>query len=287
MLGTWESVKVHSRLRSSSVSEMTPAGTPVVFVHGLWLHSDSWGAWVDLFKSAGYAPIAPGWPGDSSTIDETRKQPGLVAGHGINDVVEHYARIVGSLDVKPIVVGHSFGGLIVQRLLGQDLAAAAVAIDPAPIKGILYLPPSALRVASIALRNPANRKRAVSLNQKQFRHGFGNVVSTEESAELHERWTIPSPGRPLFEAAVANFFPHSPAKVNTRNATRGPLLVTAGGKDRTVPRAISKATLRRYRKSSAVTDYKEFPDRGHSLTIDSGWREVADAVLAWLSAHSL
>ena len=266
---------------------MAPAGTPVVFVHGLWLHADSWGPWVDLFRGAGYAPLTPGWPGDSSTTEETRNHPELVAGHGINDVVEQYARIIGSLDSKPILVGHSFGGLIVQRLLGQDLAVAAVAIDPAPIKGVLSLPLSALRVASIALRNPANRKRAVALTQKQFRYGFGNAVSAAESNELYERWAIPSPGKPLFEAAFANFSPHSPAKVNTGNATRGPLLLTAGGKDHTVPRAISKATLRRYRKSSAVTDYKEFPDRGHSLTIDSGWREVADAILAWLSEHSL
>jgi non-heme chloroperoxidase len=168
----------------------------------------------------------------------------------------------------------------VQRLLGQDLAAAAVAIDPAPVKGILNLPPSALRVASIALRNPANRKRAVSLTREQFLYGFGNALSAEESNELYERWTIPSPGNPLFEAAFANFSPRSPAKVNTKNATRGPLLVTGGGKDHTVQKAISKSTLKQYRKSTAVTDYREFPDRGHSLTIDSRWREVADAVLA-------
>jgi non-heme chloroperoxidase len=266
---------------------VTEAGTPVVFVHGLWLHADSWGGWVDRFREAGYAPIAPGWPGDSPTVEETRSQSDRLAGHGINDVVEHYARIIGELEAKPIVVGHSFGGLVVQRLLGEDHAAAAVAIDPAPIKGIVYLPPSALRVASVALRNPSNKKRAVALTPKQFRFGFGNALSEEESSELYERWTIPSPGKPLFEAAFANLAPHSPAKVNTGNATRGPLLVTAGGKDHTVPRAISKATVKRYRKSTAVTEYKEFPDRGHSLTIDSGWQEVADTVLAWLKERSL
>jgi non-heme chloroperoxidase len=268
---------------------MTPAGTgtPVVFVHGLWLHADSWGAWIGLFRESGYAPTAPGWPGDSSTIEETRKQPERVAGHGIDDVVAHYAGIIGGLDAKPIVVGHSFGGLIVQRLLGQDLAAAAVAIDPAPIKGVVYLPPSALRVASIALRNPANRKRAVALSAKQFRYGFGNAVSAAESAELYERWTIPSPGKPLFEAASANLSPRSPAKVDTGNATRGPLLLTAGGKDHTVPPAISRSTLKQYRKSPAVTDYEEFPGRGHSLTVDSGWREVAETVLTWLEKQSL
>jgi non-heme chloroperoxidase len=266
---------------------MNAAGTPVVFVHGLWLHADSWGAWVDLFREAGYAPTAPGWPGDASTIEDTRKQPDSIARHGIDDVVEHYAEIISGLDSKPIVIGHSFGGLIVQRLLGQGLAAAGVAIDPAPIKGVIYLPPSALRVASVALRNPANRKRAVSLTAKQFRYGFGNALSADESNELYERWTIPSPGKTLFEAASANLSPRSPAKVDTGNGTRGPLLITGGGKDHTVPSAISKSTLKLYRKSPAVTDYKEFPDRGHSLTIDSGWREVADSTLAWLEQHSV
>ena len=269
------------------MSEAGASTTPVVFVHGLWLHADSWGAWIDLFRGAGYAPTAPGWPGDSSTIEETRKEPGRVAGHGIDDVVEHYAGIIRGLDAKPIVIGHSFGGLVAQRLLGQDLAAAAVAIDPAPIKGVLALPLSALRVASVALRNPANKKRAVALTAEQFRYGFGNAVSASESNELHERWTIPSPGKPLFEAASANFSPRSPAKVATDNATRGPLLVTAGGRDHTVPTAISKSTVKQYRNSPAVTDYKEFPDRGHSLALDSGWREVADSVLAWLKGQSL
>jgi pimeloyl-ACP methyl ester carboxylesterase len=266
---------------------MEQARTPVVFVHGLWLHADSWGAWADLFREAGYDPIAPGWPGDSATVAETRSNAGAVAGYGIDDVVDHYAKAISGLGAKPIAIGHSFGGLVVQRLLGQDLTAAAVAIDPAPIKSVLNLPLSALKVASIALRNPANKKRAVALTDQQFRYGFGNALSATESAELFERWTIPSPGKPLFEAAFANFMPHSPAKVNTANATRGPLLITAGGKDHTVPAAISRSTLKLYRKSSAVTELKEFPDRGHSLALDSGWREVADAVLDWLRAQSL
>jgi pimeloyl-ACP methyl ester carboxylesterase len=266
---------------------MATVRTPVIFVHGLWLHADSWGPWVERFREAGYEPSAPGWPGDSGTVAETRSQPDLVAGHGIDDVVGHYAEIIGGLGVKPIVVGHSFGGLIVQRLLGQDLAAAGVAIDPAPIKGVVYLPLSALRVASTALRNPANKNRAVTLTADQFRYGFGNALSVEESEELFERWTIPSPGKPLFEAASANISRRSPAKVATDNAARGPLLLTSGGKDHTVPPSVVKATRKRYHKSPAVTDLKEFPNRGHSLTIDSGWHEIADAVLAWLQERSL
>jgi pimeloyl-ACP methyl ester carboxylesterase len=266
---------------------MPQPGTPVVFVHGLWLHGTSWGPWEEFFREAGYEPVAPGWPGDSATVEETRRDPTKVAGFGIDDVVEHYAQIIRALDSRPVVIGHSFGGLIAQRLLGQDLASAAVAIDAAPIKGVLNLPVSALRVASIALRSPANRHQAVSLTADQFRYGFGNALSERESAELYEHWTIPSPGKPLFEAALANFVPHSPAKVNVHNKTRGPLLLTAGGKDHTVPKAITTATRKLYHKSPAITDFIEFPDRGHSLTIDSGWREVAQSAVDWLGKRHM
>ena len=265
---------------------MSLAGSPVVFVHGLWLHASSWQPWVELFGEAGYQPLAPGWPGAADTVEETRRQPDRVAGQGIDDVVEHYAQVIGGLDARPVVIGHSFGGLIAQRLLGQDLAAAAVAIDAAPIKGVIFLPPSALRVAAIALRKPANRTQAVSLTMEQFRYGFGNALPQQESDELYQRWTVPSPGKPLFEAALANFIPRSPAKVNTQNKTRGPLLLIAGGKDHTVPAAITTATRRLYHKSPAVTDLREFPDRGHSLTIDHGWREVAQQSLDWLNQRS-
>jgi pimeloyl-ACP methyl ester carboxylesterase len=266
---------------------MSPANSPVVFVHGLWLHAHSWGPWTEFFREAGYAPLAPGWPGTSDTVEETRSQPDRVAGKGIDDVVAHYAQIIRRLDARPVVIGHSFGGLIVQRLLGQDLAAAGVAIDAAPIKGVLYLPPSALRVASIALRKPANRNLAVTLTREQFRYGFGNALPAQESDELYERWTVPSPGKPLFEAALANFAPHSPAKVNTRNKARGPLLLIAGGRDHTVPAAITTSTRKLYHKSPAVTDFREFPDRGHSLTIDRGWSEIAQEALDWLKQRSL
>jgi pimeloyl-ACP methyl ester carboxylesterase len=241
---------------------------------------------MELFRNAGYQPSAPGWPGTPDSVDAARKSPESVAGKGINDVVDHYTKIISDLPAKPIVIGHSFGGLIAQRLLTGGAAVAAVAIDPAPIKGVVFLPPSALRVASVVLRNPANRNRAISLTAEQFRYGFANAVSADEAAELYERWTIPSPGKPLFEAATANFVRHSPAKVDTRKADRGPLLVTAGGKDHTIPAAISRATVRLYGKSHAVTDLRQFPDRGHSLTVDSGWREVADACLTWLKGHS-
>lgn len=267
--------------------EMTTPGRPVVFIHGLWLHASSWGPWQELFAEAGYAPAAPGWPGDADTVEESRQDPSRVAGKGIDDVVDHYAAIIRGLETPPVVIGHSFGGLIAQRLLGQDLAAAAVAVDPAPIKGVLNLPVSALRVASIALRKPANRNLAISLTPEQFRYGFGNAIPAAESAELYDRWNVPSPGKPLFEAGLANFTPRSPAKVNTGNKTRGPLLITAGGNDHTVPAAVSTSTRKQYHKSPAITDLIEFHDRGHSLTIDHGWREVAQAALDWLKQRSV
>jgi pimeloyl-ACP methyl ester carboxylesterase len=266
---------------------MSQPGGPVLFVHGLWLHPTSWAPWVNFFRDAGHTPVAPGWPGVSETVEETRRNPDKVAGKGIEDVVQHYSRIIRDMASPPIVIGHSFGGLIAQRLLGQSLAAAAVAIDAAPIKGVLNLPPSAVKVASIALRKPANRREAVALTPEQFRYGFGNALPAQESAELHERWTVPSPGRPLFEAAYANFTPGSPAKVNTRNKDRGPLLLIAGGKDHTVPAAITTSTRKLYHKSPAITDFREFEDRGHSLTIDHGWQEVAQYALDWLKQRSL
>jgi non-heme chloroperoxidase len=266
---------------------MTTPGIPVVFIHGLWLHASSWGPWQEHFRAAGYSPVAPGWPGEPDTVEESRQQPGRVAGTGINDAVEHYAGIIRGLDTKPVVVGHSFGGIIVQRLLGENLAAAGVAIDAAPIKGVLVLPVSSLRVASVALRKPANKRAAVALTAEQFRYGFGNAISESESADLYERWTIPSPGRTLFEAASANFTPHSPAKVDTGNHDRGPLLLIAGGRDHTVPASITRATRKLYTKSHAITDFREFPDRGHSLAIDSRWREVADYSLGWLKERGL
>jgi pimeloyl-ACP methyl ester carboxylesterase len=259
---------------------------PVVFVHGLWLHASSWSPWMEKFAGAGYDPVAPGWPGEPATVEEARRDPSGVAGHGIESVVAHFAQVIDGLPERPVVIGHSFGGLIAQQLLGQDLAAAAVAIDPAPIKGVLVLPPSALKVASIVLRSPANRNMAVSLTAEQFRYGFGNAVSEQESAELYQQWNVPSPGKPLFEAAFANFSPGSPAKVNTRNKTRGPLLVTAGGKDHTVPAAISTSTRKLYHRSPAITDFVEFGDRGHSLTVDHGWAEVADYALEWLGRRA-
>jgi pimeloyl-ACP methyl ester carboxylesterase len=259
----------------------------IVFIHGLWLHSTSWTPWQEFFEAAGYDTVAPEWPGTPDTVAAARESADTIANHGIDDVTNHYTGIIETLGEAPILIGHSFGGMIAEKILGLGHAAGAVAIDAAQIKGVLPLPLSALHSTLPVFKNPANLHHAVSLTAEQFRFSFGNAVSQEESDALFEQWAIPAPGKPLFEAAAANFSLHSPAKVETGNSDRGPLLLVAGGKDHTVPEVITKATAKQYRNSAAVTDLIEFPDRGHSLTIDSGWREVATTALEWLTKQGL
>jgi pimeloyl-ACP methyl ester carboxylesterase len=266
---------------------MANPGVPVLFIHGLWLHASSWEPWLKLFSDAGYSPSAPGWPQEPDTVEEARRQPEAVAGLGINEVTAHYKYLIEQLETKPILIGHSFGGMIAEKLLGEDYGSAAIAIDAAQIKGVLPLPLSSLRATLPVFKNPANKERAVSLTAHEFRYSFGNALSEEESDQLHERWTIPSPGKPLFQAAVANFTSDSPAHVETDNSGRGPLLLIMGGRDHTVPEAITKSTLKQYRHSSAVTDLVELADRGHSLTIDAGWPTVAETCLSWLARQGL
>ena len=266
---------------------MTTAHTPVVFIHGLWLHATSWTPWLNLFRDAGYDPVAPGWPHEPATVEEAREQPDAMANISIDEATEHFATIVDQCASPPVIIGHSFGGLIAEKLLGQGRGAAGVAIDPAQIKGVLPLPLGQLRAGLPGLGNPANLHKAVALTRKEFRFGFGNALSEEESDALYEEWTIPSPARPLFQAAAANFVLHSQAKVDTDNDTRGPLLLISGTADHTVPDVVTRSTLKQYRGSTAITELKQFEGRGHSLTIDSGWKEVADAVIAWLKTNGI
>lgn len=257
--------------------------TNVVFIHGLWVSHTAWQPWIEHFAEQGHHAVAPAWPGERPTVELSRRHPADQAGFGIDELTDHFAGILEQFDTPPVVIGHSFGGLIAQKLLGQNRAAAAVAIDPAPIKGVRPLPIAQLRSAFPVLGNPLNRGRAKALTQAQWRYGFGNALTVEESEALWEQWSIPSPGKPLFEAATANFTPGSPAKVDTANATRGPLLITAGTADHTVPLVSAKAAHGLYRTSPAVTDFHEFVGRGHSLTIDHGWRDVADTTLSWMA----
>jgi non-heme chloroperoxidase len=256
--------------------------TPVVFVHGLWLLPSSWDRWAELFETAGYVALTPGWPDDPETAAQASAHPEVFAHKSIGQVADHFAEIVGSLAEKPAIIGHSFGGLLAQILAGRALAAVSVAIDPAPFRGVLPLPISALRSASVALSNPANRQRAVPLTYDQFRYAFANAVSEDEAKQLYETFAVPASGLPLFQAAAANLNPWTEAKVDTENPDRGPLLLISGEKDHTVPSAVTNASYQRQQRNGNVTEIVEIPGRGHALTIDSGWRDVADTALAFV-----
>jgi non-heme chloroperoxidase len=255
---------------------------PVVFVHGLWLLPSSWDRWATLFEDHGYVALTLGWPDDPETVQEAAEHPEAFAGKSIGQVADHFATIIGGLDQQPAVIGHSFGGLLTQILAGQGLAKVSVAIDPAPFRGVLPLPISALKSGSPVLRNPANRERAVPLTFEQFRYGFANAVSEDEAKQLYERFAVPAPGKPLFQAAAANLNPWTEAKVDTHNPDRGPLLLISGELDHTVPWAIVNASYQQQEHNPGVTEIEKIPGRGHALTIDSGWREVADTALGFV-----
>jgi non-heme chloroperoxidase len=255
---------------------------PVVFVHGLWLLPSSWDRWADLFEAAGYTPLTPGWPDDPQTVEEANADPAVFAHKTVGQVADHFEEVIGRLERKPVVIGHSFGGLLAQILAGRGLDAVSVAIDPAPFRGVLPLPVSSLKSARPVLGNPANRNRAVPLTYEQFRFGFANAVPEDEAKELYNTFAVPASGLPLFQAATANLNPWTEAKVNSRNPERGPLLIISGEKDHTVPWAIANASYRKQKRNPGVTEIVEMPNRGHALTIDSGWREVAETALAFV-----
>lgn len=257
----------------------------IVFIHGLWIHATSWQPWMHFFQQHGYETLSPAWPGDSATVAGCRANPDTIANRGVTEIADSYAKAIEALPAPPVVIGHSFGGLIAQVILGRGIAAAGIAIDPAPIKGVWQLPFSALKASFPVLGNPFNFKKAVSLTFDQFRYGFANAVPEKEAKELYEQWTIPAPGRPLFQAATASFA-GSETKVNTSNSTRGPLLITGGEKDHIAPPVLGKASAKKY-NSSVVTDFNMFADRGHSLVVDHGWNEVADYSLSWLNKNGL
>jgi non-heme chloroperoxidase len=252
---------------------------PVVFIHGLWLLPSSWDRWATVFEAAGYTTLTPGWPDDPDTVEEANAHPEVFARKTVGQVADHYASVIDRLDEKPAVIGHSFGGLIAQIVAGRGLASVTVAIDPAPFRGVLPLPISALKSARPVLGNPANRNRAVPLTYEQFRFAFANAVSEDEAKELYERFAVPAPGAPIFQAAAANLNPWTEVKVDTRNPDRGPLLILSGQNDNTVPWAVANASFKKQRRNENVTEIAEMPLRGHALTMDSGWLEVADTAL--------
>jgi pimeloyl-ACP methyl ester carboxylesterase len=235
-----------------------------------------------VFEEAGYTALSPGWPDDPDTVAEAKEHPDVFAGKTVGQVADHFGDVIGKLDRKPAVIGHSFGGLLTQIIAGRGLSAASVAVDPAPFRGVLPLPISALKSASPVLSNPANRNRAVPLTYEQFRFGFANAVSEDEAKQLYDAYAVPAPGAPLFQAATANLNPWTEAKVNSKNPERGPLLIISGEKDNTVPWAIANASYKKQKRNGGVTEIVEMKNRGHALTIDSGWREVADTALAFV-----
>jgi non-heme chloroperoxidase len=276
-------VNSNARTEADEVEHANASGlTPVVFIHGLWLLPSSWDRWAAVFEAAGFTSLTPGWPDDPETVADAKAHPEVFAHKTIGQVAEHFAGVIGKLNKKPAVIGHSFGGLLAQIVAGRGLSAATVAIDPAPFRGVLPLPFSALKSASPVLGNPANRGRAVPLTYDQFRYAFANAVSEDEAKELYDTFAVPASGAPIFQAAAANLNPWTEAKVDTKNPDRGPLLIMNGQKDNTVPWAIANASYKQQKRNAGVTEIIEMPNRGHALVIDSGWREVADKALAFV-----
>jgi alpha-beta hydrolase superfamily lysophospholipase len=253
----------------------------IVLIHGLWLTPLSWEHWIDRYSSRGYKVVSPTWPGMEGGIEDLRKNPDKVSGLGVTEIVDHYDGIVRKMDRPPIIMGHSFGGLFTQILLDRGLGAAGVAIDSAPVKGVYILPFSELRSGWPALRNPANINKAQQPTPAQFHYSFGNLLSEEESKAVYDRYAVPGPDHVLFQASLANFNPHAATAVNFHNDTRAPLLLIAGGKDHVVPASVTRSNYNLYRKSKAVTDFKEYPDRSHYTVGQPGWEDVADFALSW------
>lgn len=277
-LTDWERTEIARAIESDR--------TPVMFVHGLWLLSSSWQPWRDYFEDEGFVAVAPGWPDDPATVAEARQHPEAFARKMVQQVTDHYLEAVAALDRAPVVIGHSFGGLIAQKIAGTGVAAVTVAIDNAPFKGVLPLPASSLKSAAPVLANPANAGRGVSLTWEQFRYGWANNLSEEEGRSLYETFHVPAAGVPLFQAAFANFNPFGgETQVDSRNPERGPLLIIGGANDHTVPPAITEASYKIQAKNPGDTKLVTIPGRGHSLTIDSGWREVAEEAMAFVRLY--
>ena len=260
--------------------------TPVVFIHGLWLLPSSWDRWRTVFEGAGYVTLAPGWPDDPNTVEDANRHPEVFAHKSVGQIADHFGDVIGKLTRKPALIGHSFGGLLTQILAGRGVAAASVAIDPAPFRGVLPLPVSALKSAAPVIGNPANRGRAVPLTYDQFRFAFANAVTETEAHELYATFAVPASRVPLFQAATANLNPWTEAKVDTKNPDRGPLLIADGEMDNTVPWAIANASYKRQKRNPGVTEIVKIPGRGHSLTIDHGWRKVADTALVFIQKNA-
>ena len=268
---------------SEQIEKANASGdSPVVMIHGLWLLPSSWDRWRAVFHEAGYSTLAPGWPDDPNSVEEANRHPDVMAHKTVGQVADHFEDVIGKLKKKPALVGHSFGGLLAQILAGRGVASASVALDPAPFRGVLPLPISSLKSSAPVLGNPLNHGRAIPLTYEQFRFAFANAVTEDEAKELYNTFAVPASGVPLFQAATANLNPWTEVKVKTKNTDRGPMLIISGQKDNTVPWAIANASYKRQKRNDGVTQIVEIPNRGHALTIDHGWREVADTALGFI-----
>ena len=258
--------------------------SPIVLIHGLWLTPRSWEGWKERFEQRGHEVLVPAWPRMEGEVEALRRDPSVMNGLGVTEVVDHYERIIRGLDTPPVIMGHSFGGLITQLLLDRGLGAAGVGLSPAPVKGVLGVPPDLLRTVSLALRNPANRKRTVGMTPKQFRRGFTNTMNDADAEAAYERYYVPAPGRVIFQAAFANVNPHAVTKVDFHKDDRPPLLVLGNDQDQTIPASVSREAAKRQGKSKAVVDYKEYHGRPH-FPAAPGWEAVADYALDWATSH--
>jgi len=258
-------------------------GTPVVFIHGLWLLPSSWDNWAAVFDGAGYPALTPDWPDDPATVEEARANPDVFAKKTLGEIADHTVELIGALERKPAVIGHSTGGLLAQIIAGRGLSAVTVAIDPGPFRGVLPLPISTLKSSLPVLKNPLNKGRAVALTFDQFKYGWATGISDDEARELYESYHVAGSGAALMQMANANLNPLTEAKVDTKNPDRGPLLILDGEKDHTVPWAIASASYNKQKRNPGVTEIKSMKNRGHSLTIDSGWREVCDTSLEFVA----
>ena len=273
------SEREHREIEAANAS----GNTPVVLIHGLGLLPSSWANWVDFFTQAGYAPLTPDWPDDPSTVEEARANPDVFAKKGLKQVADHTHEIIDALDKKPAVMGHSTGGLLAQMLAGDGVSAVTVAIDPGVFRGVLPLPGSVLKGVGPFLINPLTRGRALTLTYDQFKYSWTNAIDDDrESKDLYNAFHVAGSGKALVQMGNANLNPWTEAKVNTQNPARGPLLIIDGEKDHTVPWAIANAAYKRQKRNPGVTEIEQVPNRGHSLTIDHGWTEVADTALQFV-----
>jgi non-heme chloroperoxidase len=275
-------VSISERENGEIEAAKASGNTPVVFIHGLWVLPSSWANWVDFFKQAGFAPLTPDWPDDPATVEEARANPDVLAKKTLKQVADHTSAIINALDKKPLVMGHSTGGLVAQMLAGRGLSAATVAIDPGVFRGVLPLPASVLKGVGPFLVNPLTRGRAITLTFDQFKYGWANALDEKEAKELYVTFHVACSGIALVQMGNANLNPWTEAKVDTKNPDRGPLLIIDGEKDHTVPWAIAHAAYKRQRRNPGVTEIVKIPNRGHALTIDHGWREVADTALQFV-----